>query len=181
MVALKGNDEPDIEPIHLLIRFSDKVGAIEDTIQAHREVILKHGAVWFGKMGKTLASYHVARMNAQCNRKVPTHIYLIQGGKAPCQIFRATVTEIARSAPTGGKELVPKYYAKNGLTKFIRLWGNVSAIQLMPEGYLSNLFVAKTGSRVSDILHSSMSGLFIVKERNVGSPVTYHFRKRSPG
>jgi hypothetical protein len=167
----------EIEPIHLLIRFSDKMGAIEDTIEAHREVIVEHRAVWFGKMGKTLASKHVARMNAQCKQKVPTYLYLVQAGKGRSQVYRGTVLEISKTVPSNERRFVPQYYGKNGLTRFMRLWGKLSNVQLMPEGTLSSLYVAGSGSRVSDILHSSMAGLFIVKERGGGPSIIYHFQR----
>ncbi len=176
MVASADSNDAEVEPIHLLIRFSDKTGVIVDTIQAHREVIVKHQAVWFGKMGKSLASKHVTRMNAQCKQRIPTHLYLVQSGKGRCQVYRGTVLEISKDVPLRERKLVPQYYGKNGLTKFMRLWGKLSNIRPMPQGYLSSLFVAGSGSRVSEILHSSMAGLFIVKERGGGPSIIYRSR-----
>jgi hypothetical protein len=167
------DDDDYFEPIHLLIRFSDKVGAITDTIDAHKAVILKHQAVWFGKMGRSLAGKNVARMNAQCIRRIPTHLYLVQGGKGRSQVYRGTVLEMSKEAPRRGKKLVPRYYKKNSLARYMKLWGKLSNIQRMPDGCLHSLYVAGSGSRVSEILHCSMAGLFIIKERGGGPSITY--------
>jgi hypothetical protein len=173
--------ETEREPIHLLVRFSDKMGAMTDTMEAHREVILKHRAVWFGKMGKTLAHERVRRMNAQWKQKIPTYLYLVQSGKRNAQVYRGTVLEISRELPLDEKKLIPRYYRDTGLLKFMKLWIKISDIQRMPEGWLNNLYVAGSGSRVSDILHTSMAGLFVIKERSIGGrSIIYRSRASLP-
>src|SRR5260221_721868 len=103
------------------MRFSDKLGFIDDTIEAHSDVIKKRGAAWFGKMGKTLGHGNVQRINEQCKDKVPTYLYLFQKS-AGVKIYRGEILEIVRALPAGQKRFVPEYYGKNNLAKYIRLW-----------------------------------------------------------
>jgi hypothetical protein len=64
------------QPLHLVIRFSDTMFDVGDVIAKHTEVVNKHGAVWFGKLGGTLSLSRIEWLNKQIAQKIPTHLYL---------------------------------------------------------------------------------------------------------
>lgn len=156
------------EPEHIVIRFSDKLGATADTIEAHTRVIDKYGVAWFGKMGKTLALRHVERINEQCEIGIPTHLYLVQSSRQESRVYRGDLLQIARRLPLDQKRFIPNYYQENDLVKYMTLWGKLSSLKLIDSSYLTRLYVASSGSPVSQVLGASMAGLFIVRERARG-------------
>jgi len=153
-------------PVHLLMRFSDKLGFIGDTIEAHSAVIEKHGAAWFGKMGKTLGREKVERINDQCKRKVTTFLYLVQKSAAKgYQIYRANIIEVARDLPAGQTRYIPKYYETNRLEKYIRLWTKLSKLKSVPSSEITGFVVSSSGSPVLVTLGRSMAALFLVRKK----------------
>ncbi len=151
------------EPIDILMRFSDKLGAIDDTVAAHKKVIDKKGAVWFGKMGKTLARRHIVRINSQCEDGIPTHLFLVQSSKRRYEVYLGELLEVARRLPLGQRELIPSYYEANHIIKYMTLWSKVADLRPLDSPSLSKIYVAATGSRISEALRTSMAGLFIVR------------------
>src|ERR1022692_4481512 len=92
--------------IHIVMRFSDSVGPAQGTIEAHLEVLGRHGAVWFGKMGKTLSASNIETLNAQVRNGVATHLYLVQRHGSRYGVHRCTIQSVSKSAP-GQKRLFP--------------------------------------------------------------------------
>ena len=157
---------PAPTPVHLLMRFSDKLGFIGDTIEAHSDVIEKRGAAWFGKMGKTLARDKVERVNDQCKRKVPTFLYLVQKSTAKgYQIYRGDILQVARDLPTGQTRFIPKYYETNRLEKYIRLWIKLTKLKAVPSSEITGFVVSSSGSPVLVTLGRSMAALFVVRKK----------------
>jgi hypothetical protein len=151
-----------VYPIHIAIRFSDRNSNI-DTIAVHSRIIDKHGAVWFAKMGKTLAREHVTTVNAQCRGGIPTHLYLVQSPRH--QVYRGELVTMTRQAPKQEKVLIPSYYEDNQLMKYMTLWSKISDLRLVDGEDLTSLYIAGSGSPLSEALHTSMAGMFIVRER----------------
>jgi hypothetical protein len=164
----------DTESIHILLRFSDKLGAIGDTIAAHKQVIAAHGSVWFGKMGRPLSRKYIERINAQCEAKIPTHLYLVQAGRGGYQVYRGNLLKMSRELPSKERKLIPTYYTQKSLLQYMRLWSKLSALAPFDNKNLSSLQVASSGSPIVQSLHGSMAGLFIVRERS-NPPITYRF------
>jgi len=153
------------QPIHVLMRFSDKIGAIEDTAEAHCRVLRKWGAVWFGKMGKTLGTGYIERINGQCSRKVPTYLFLVQKGRKGYEVHRGKIEHIRRDLPASQLNLIPSYYETNRIMKYVRLWIKLSKLQAATPNALDELIVSSSSMPVLDSLHSSMAGLFIVRTK----------------
>jgi hypothetical protein len=159
------------EPIHLLMRFSDKLGAIENTIQAHTEVIKKKGSVWFGKIGKTLGNERVERINQQCADGVVTHLYLVQKSSKVYQVFRGTIAHVSKDLTKEEKALLPQYYDVNDLTRYMKLWVKLTNLQQASLAELSFLRVATSGGDMRETLRTSMAAIFAVKKRSSGGSV----------
>jgi hypothetical protein len=162
--------EPASNPIHILMRFSDALGRTEDTIAAHKEIISRHGAVWIGKLGKTLAWRHIGRINEQCARGVPSFLYLVQRKKRQYEAHRGSVVAVARGFPAKEQRLVPAYYEKRGMTRYMSLWLKLSAIVPVEQAEFRNLRIASTWMPVSQTLPHSMAALFIVRQREGTGP-----------
>jgi len=67
------------KPVHLLLRFSDLLLKDGDTITEHNKVIESEGAVWFGKMGSSVAQRHIDVFNEQIQEENPIYVYLVKG------------------------------------------------------------------------------------------------------
>lgn len=152
------------EPIHILMRFSDKLHSVEDTIQAHSEVIKQHGAVWIGKLGKPLSHLHIKQINEQCLKGIPSYLYLVQNLGGRYGAYRGTVVEMSRTLPEAEEYLVPVYYKERGILGQAGFWTKVSRIESLKDGELNELHIATSGSSVPYTLATSIAALFVVRE-----------------
>ncbi len=69
------------KPIHLLLRFLDRLLDNSGTIEEHQKVIEREGAVWFGKMGQPISQNAIDKLNKQVEDNIPTFIYLVKGNR----------------------------------------------------------------------------------------------------
>ena len=151
------------------MRFSDKLGFIGDTIEAHSAVIKKHGAAWFGKMGKTLGHDKVERLNEQVEKKIPTFLYLVQRSASKgYQIYRGGILQVARDLPARQNRYIPKYYESHRLEEYIRLWTKLSNLRAVPSSEINGFVVSSSGSPVLVTLGRSMAAMFIVRKKMAG-------------
>jgi hypothetical protein len=169
----KSRQAPKQTPIHLLMRFSDRMGFTQNTIAAHREVIQKRGATWLGKMGKTLGLGKVARINRQCRDRVPTFIYLVQKAPGGYQVYCGKISEVRRKLPPGGRRLVPEYYEANGLEKFMRLWIKLSSLHQVSSFEIADYVISSSGMPTLSTLGRSMAALFVVRSKHDESSEGY--------
>jgi len=157
-------------PIHVLMRYSDLLHSVDDTIHLHREVLDRHGAVWVGKLGKPLARSHIAQVESQVQRGIPTYLFLVQRTAGRYEVYRGTVVEMARALPAAEGHLVPEYYEALGILAQVGFWTKVCRIERLDPGCLDALRVSTSGSAVPYSLITSMAGMFIVEEgRGSGS------------
>lgn len=130
---------------------------------AHKQVIKEHGAVWLGKMGKTLGGKHILTMDKQRAEGIPTFLYLVQRVGSKYEVFRGTTLEIKKGLPE--RELVPKYYFKEEMFKYISVWIKLSKIESVDSTILNNLMVQSSGMPIGDTLTKSMAAMFVVRKR----------------
>jgi hypothetical protein len=164
-LAMTPESTQSTRPLHLLMRYSDKVTGIEDTIVAHEDIAKRKGAVWLGKMGKTLARKHVDTLNDQCSKKIPTYVFLVQKRRGGYEVYQGNVTEVSRSFPDE-RQLIPSYYDKQRITSYIRLWQKVTMIRKVDSTILKRIYIATSGSPASETLQHSMAALFLVHQRS---------------
>jgi len=151
------------EPIHILMRFADKLFSVEDVIARHQQVIAAHGAVWMGKVGKPLAEKYVAAINRQCREGISTHLYLAQKTKVGYEVYMGEVLAASRETPTEGL-LVPSYYEERKILRYITFWVKLSGIQRLDNESVRRLRIASSGTRVPEALATSMAGMFVVRD-----------------
>ena len=149
---------------HLLIRYSDKIGYIESTIESHNNISTKHGNVWFGKLGKTLAYDRIEKINNQILDKVPSALFLIQKQSGVHKLYIGKINKIQKLAPPQSEmNKIPRYYETNNLLAHIKLWVNTSTMHEVPMEILREFKVASSGSLAAESLHKSMAPMFALK------------------
>jgi hypothetical protein len=150
-------------PIHIVIRYSDKLHNVGDVIGKHIEVIQTHSNVWFGKIGRPLAQMHVDTVNKQCVDGTPTYLYLVQKKGSKYSVYQGTVLKMSRLFPEE-QHLVPKYYFSTGIVNKIQLWVLLSEIKPLAPKKLRELRALTSVMSMSETLAKSMAAHFIVRE-----------------
>jgi hypothetical protein len=151
------------QPVHLVVRFSDTMFDVGDVIARHNEVVAQHGAVWFGKMGSTLAIGRIDLLNKQIQDGVPTFLYLVKGNRRIPTPYRAPLLLVSKTLPPKEKPLVPQYYAEKKLVRHMNAWMKVKKITPIELDELDALQAVSSVLPLSKTLARSSSGYFLVQ------------------
>jgi hypothetical protein len=151
-------------PLHLVIRFSDTMFEVGDVVSFHNDVVDKHSAVWFGKLGGTLSLARVEMLNKQVEQKTPTFLYLVKGNRKKSTPYKARIMAVSRDFPKREKVLIPSYYAEKKLLKFMNAWVKVGQIEQVGMADLKNLKTINSIFPIEETLVKSSSGYFLVHE-----------------
>jgi len=153
------------KPIHLLIRFSDRLLENRNTIEEHQKVIGREGAVWFGKMGQPISQNAIDKLNKQVEENIPTFIYLVKGNRKKPTFFISDLIVASKTIPDEETDLIPKYYEELGIIQFIKSWVKVTNLHEIDISYLSKMGVASSVYPLLESLSKSSSGHFYIKEK----------------
>lgn len=134
------------------LRFADNFAPECGTIQAHMDVINKHGYVWYGKLG-TPISDKVAKIILDNNTP---KILLIHSGKP--DRYWALVAAIQREIPN--KESIPYYY-RDDASKF-KTWFKLIKIDQAADHIMKKCVVSSSRRPLGEVSKSSMSPYFII-------------------
>lgn len=151
-------------PLHLVIRFSDTMFDVGDVISIHNEVVKKHKAVWFGKLGGTLSFSRIELLNKQIAQKTPTFVYLVKGNRKKSTPYKAQILDITRDFPKKEKDLIPLYYTEKKLLKFMSVWFKIGHIEKIDMEDLKNYKTINSIFPLEETLSRSSSGYFLVHE-----------------
>ena len=154
----------ETKPLHLVIRFSDTLFDVGDVISNHNDVVDQHGAVWFGKLGGTLSLSRIEWLNKQIAQNIPTFGYFIKGNRRKSTPYKANILSISRDFPKKEKALIPPYYAKKKLIKFMNAWVKIEHIEQVEMSDLKNLKTINSIFPLEETLSRSQSGYFLVHE-----------------
>ena len=152
------------ETLHLVIRFSDTMFDVGDVISNHNEVVKKHKAVWFGKLGGTLSFSRIELLNKQISEKKPTFVYLVKGNRKKSTPYKAQILTVTRDFPKKEKDLIPSYYAEKKLLKYMSVWIKVGHIEKVEMNDLKNFKTINSIFPLEETLSRSSSGYFLVHE-----------------
>jgi hypothetical protein len=152
--------------LHLVIRFSDTMFSVGDVVEKHNEIVDKHGAVWFGKLGGTLSLSRIELLNEQISQKIPTFIYLVKGNRRKSTPFKASIISISRDLPKKEKGLIPPYYAEKKLLQYMNAWIKIGRIEQVEMSSMKNLKAINSIFPLEETLVRSSSGYFLVHESN---------------
>ena len=154
-----------VPPFHLVVRFSDTMFGVGDVIALHNTVVAQHGAVWFGKLGQTLAQSRMDMLNKQLEDGVPTFLYLVKGNRRKSIAYRAPLLQVAKSPPAE-TALIPAYYAQKDLLQYMKAWMKVGQIAPIEMSAMNTLKAISSVFPISETLVRSSSGYFLVRESN---------------
>jgi hypothetical protein len=150
--------------LHLVIRFSDSMFSVGNVVERHNEIVDKHGAVWFGKLGGTLALSRIEMLNKQISQNVPTFIYLVKGSRRKSTPYKATIISISREFPKKEKDLIPPYYTEKKLLTFMNAWIKIGHIKQVEISSMRKLKTINSIFPIEETLVRSSSGYFLVHE-----------------
>ncbi len=140
-------------PVHIIIRYREPEPGVR-TIEHHQEILSTQGAVWFGKVGKTLGERWAEALRAQVAAGTPSYLYLATRRNHQLTTHRASVADIARSRPSDD-HLIPDYYRQLGIEPDISFWTLLRSLDEVPEEELGKLIVASSRRPVLESLRSS--------------------------
>lgn len=152
------------EPIHILIRYSDKLFHVKNSIGIHKKIISKYGAVYFGKVGKPLASSFINTLNKQINEKIKTDLILVEKVSEGYQVFTAPLLKVTREYPDKEKKIIPDYYFDGNLFSSITLWLKIKSIKQIEFETLRNFKALSSINLIPETLATSIAGMFIIKK-----------------
>ncbi len=149
-------------PIHLVVRFSDRLLHGVDTIAEHQKVLERRGKVWFGKVGKPMGDTTLEVLDRQVRAGVPSYMYLVQRTENKYDAWKGTLVEVQNYAPTNHTELIPTYYFGTLHLENLGFWAQLSDLVPVTGDELSKLYSVSSHTAIVQTLLSSMAGLFVV-------------------
>jgi hypothetical protein len=150
-------------PFHLVVRFSDSMFSVGDVIALHNDVVALQGAVWFGKLGQTLAQGRVDVLNRQVEKGIPTFLYLVKGNRRKSTTYLAPLLQVSREMP-GETALIPAYYAEKDLLQYMKAWMKIGPIEAIEMAAMDKLKALNSVFPISETLVRSSSGYFLVRK-----------------
>jgi len=161
---LKEGNMCDKKKKHILVRFSDGMLSIQDTIAEHQKIIENNGMVWFGKLGKSLGDFHISDVNKQIEEGSKSYLFLVQKNGKRYEFSKGEIIIISKSLPKKEINLVPPYYEKQGIINNINLWIKLSNIKEAKLEEIDKYHIVSSGSAVISSIRKSMAALFVLGE-----------------
>ncbi len=127
-------------------------------------MIAREGAVWFGKMGSTVSQNHAEVFNQQVRSEISTHVYLVKGNRRKSTAYRGRLVMASKTLPDGEDHLVPAYYAKLDIPKYVKFWVKLSEIVPIEFSEMKTMQAISSVYPISETLVKSSSGHFIIRE-----------------
>lgn len=150
-------------PLHLVVRFSDTMFGVGNVVAEHNNLVEKHGAVWFGKLGSPLSVMRVAWLNDQIEQNIPTFLYLVNGNRKQSTAYRASLLSVSKELPKE-KSLIPAYYNEKKLLQCMKVWMKIGKIEPIEMKDMSKLKAINSIYPIAETLVKSSSGYFLVHE-----------------
>lgn len=159
------------EDLHILLRYSQSLEGLDDTISEHQAVLSDLGEVYFGKIGRAFGQRTLALIGTQISAGHPTFLFLAaRTGRRDFVLHKATLRDMSLELPSGDGALVPYYYTRAGITGRVGTWFRISSLDRINQATLKALNVASTGTPILDVLGPSRNPMFIVTAKT-GSKV----------
>ncbi len=137
----------------IALRFADFIAPEEGTIQAHDNLIVSKGYVWYGKIGSAIADSAVEMV---LDNEAP-RILLIHSGTQ--KRYWAFVDTISRDYPGSGE--YPSYYEDKA--DKVKSWIRVTKFEPASNDILSKCTVMSSGQPLSNVSRHSMSPYYKIE------------------
>ncbi len=146
-------------PAHVLIRVRSENGL---TVEAHSDVIEKHGAALFGKIGQPIGPDFRAELNEQIERGIPTYLFITtrEGWNGPYVTYSCLLLSVHDRLDPGQKSLVPSYYL--GEASKIKTWFEVRSITRLTREEMNRICVVSSGRSIMAVIKSSAAVFRVV-------------------
>jgi MoxR-like ATPase len=152
--------DPEIEPLHLVFKWS--VDRNSRTIEIHREVAERQGAVWWGRFASSprpsIDDRKLRNLQSQIEASTPTFAFLYRRGS----LWRARLQALTTEPPTPDDPRFPSYYRPEECNLFALL---TEFEQLDPEWLPANAVLAShpdpDPSRLASALSNQTNPLFL--------------------
>ncbi len=134
------------------LRYTDKFAPNNGTIQAHHDILLDKGYVWYGKMGNPISPKVVEMILKNDDPR----FLLIHSGNV--ERYWIHIDQISRKRPSDDE--FPAYYRE--IADGFKTWFRVVKIELAEKNVVGKCKVASSGAPLSDASRQSMSPYFII-------------------
>lgn len=137
----------------IALRFGETFAPEDGTIQAHQEMIEKHGFVWYGKLGNPISVAVVRDLMEPDDPK----LLLIHSGSS--NRYWLHIEKVQRETPDA--ENIPAYYRQK--VEDFGCWFKVTEIEPAKKTVMSECVVRSSGKSLSLASRHSMSPYFIIE------------------
>jgi hypothetical protein len=151
-------------PIHLLIRYSDRLHNVVDAIGKHQDVLRAYSTVWFGDIGRDLSERNIDRINRQCKAGIPSYLYFVQRAGGSYRLHQATLLRMTKTVPEDSAFVVPDYYRSSGILGVTSVWAHVLEIVNIESEELGKLRALSSIMPMTETLPRSKAAHFFVRE-----------------
>lgn len=133
--------------VSLLLRLPSDGTSIERVAKAHNEIIIEHGSVWLGIVGKTYSAENVRLI-----RKNGEFLYLAQNTSDGTTVYRGEIVDFSKNVPDAQKYLIPTYYRDMGIAERAGLWVKLSSLRGAASHEIEMLRVVSSGKSAAVLL-----------------------------
>ena len=151
------------EALHLIVKYGNQMARGLDTIDEHRRVLKKEGAVWFGKLGRGIKLSTIAIIKKQVYLGRPAYLFLFQRSVAT-NIHRCRIVSIEHRKPAAEDEMIPQYYYDYELEGRMGLWVKIASLVKCTSKGLDNYHTASSGNKAMQSALRSMAGVFVISD-----------------
>lgn len=152
------------QPLHVVMRYSEQFLGVEDTVAEHAKVIKKRGSVAVGKFGRPLANKWVERLNRQIAAGFKTSLYLVKKAADVYVTHQLNVVLVTRDIDLKLEKTMPAYYLDRSVRARMTMWFLCDSVSGTGPRLLDSLHVASSGYSVRRAIHTSMAGMFVVRD-----------------
>jgi hypothetical protein len=152
------------QPVHVVMRYTEKFLGVADTVAEHERILRRRGAVALGKFGRPLGAPWVERLNRQISAGFSTSLFLVKRIDDGYAVHKLNVKRVTRKPDEKINRLFPSYYAEQSVLARMSMWFVCDAVVAVKPNVLDALHIASSGYSVRRAIHTSMAGLFVVRD-----------------
>jgi len=148
---------------HLVVRYTEDMYEIDDVIERHNQMALRHEAVWVGKPFHVMGRVPMDIINQQIGAGLGPRLYFINTKRKRPIAHVGMLLAVTMRSP-GDKELIPAFYKQKRILNRMKVWMKVDFLQGF---YLSDLPTLEKMNAVYDdaeMLADKSSGYFMLYE-----------------
>jgi len=145
-------------PLHLVVRYSDRLSGNTKTIAEHLAVLNEYGMVWFGKMGSVVGRATRETLVRQSLAGIPSYLFLIQGLE---EIHQCRIVDITLEQQND--QYVPSYYSEE-MKRNMSVWIKLSIMCPVKPTVFRDFHTTSSKKTVVSTIKGSMASAFRISE-----------------